>query len=193
MENCNIAETPMEANLKLPRNDDEQAVDATLFKQVVGSLRFICNTRIYINYVVGSVSRFMSKPKTSHLIATMRILRYLKGTKDYGLCFQRNSSNGTMELEGYSDSDWCGDKDDRRSTTGYWFSFGKSSISRSSKKQNIVALSSCEAEYVAAAQAVWLESLLEELKINYVKPMRLNVDNKSTIILAINPIAHGRS
>jgi hypothetical protein len=98
MENCNIAETPMEANLKLPRNDDEQAVDATLFKQVVGSLRFICNTRTYINYVVGSVSRFMSKPKTSHLIATMRILRYLKGTNDYGLCFQRNSSNGTMEL-----------------------------------------------------------------------------------------------
>jgi hypothetical protein len=193
MENCNIAETPMEANLKLPRNDDEQAVDATLFKQVVGSLRFICNTRPDINYAVGSVSRFMSKPKTSHLIAAKRILRYLKGTKDYGLCFQRNSSNGTMELEGYSDSDWCGDKDDRRSTTGYWFSFGKSSISRSSKKQNIVALSSCEAEYVAAAQAVWLESLLEELKINYVKPMRLNVDNKSTIILAINPIAHGRS
>jgi hypothetical protein len=197
MENCNIAETPMEANLKLSRNDDEQAVDATLFKQVVGSLRFICNTRPDINYAVGSVSRFMSKPKTSHLIAAKRILRYLKGTKDYGLCFQRNSSNGTMELEGYSDSDWCGDKDDRRSTTGYWFSFGKSSISWSSKKQNIVALSSCEAEYVAAAQAacqaVWLESLLEELKINYVKPMRLNVDNKSAISLAKNPIAHGRS
>ncbi|MCI36167.1 hypothetical protein A2U01_0057389 [Trifolium medium] len=95
----------------------------------------------------------MSKPKISHLIAAKKILRYLKGTKDYGLVFQRNNSNGSMELEGYSDSDWCGDKDDRRSTTGYWFSFGNSSISWSSKKQNIVALSSCKVEYVAAAQA----------------------------------------
>ncbi|KAK2352556.1 putative mitochondrial protein [Trifolium repens] len=197
MENCNEAETPMEANLKLSMSEDEQAVDATLFKQVVGSLRFICNTRPDINYAVGSVSRFMSKPKTSHLIAAKRILRYLKGTKDYGLAFPTSNNNSQIELEGFSDSDWCGDKDDRRSTLGYWFRFRNSPISWSSKKQSIVALSSCEAEYVAAAQAacqaVWLESLLEELKINYVKPMRLNVDNKSAISLAKNPIAHGRS
>ncbi|CAJ2653926.1 unnamed protein product [Trifolium pratense] len=197
MENCKAAETPMDANLKLSKNEDEQAVDATLFKQVVGSLRFICNTRPDINYAVGLVSRFMSKPKTSHLIAAKRILRYLKGTQDYGLAFPTSNSETQIELEGFSDSDWCGDKDDRRSTSGYWFRFRNSPISWSSKKQNIVALSSCEAEYVAAAQAacqaVWLESLLEELKINYVKPMRLNIDNKSAISLAKNPIAHGRS
>jgi hypothetical protein len=117
-------------------------VDATLFKQVVGSLRFICNTRPDINYDVGSVSRFMSNPKTPHLIAAKRILRYLKGTKEYGLNFPTSDTEGKMELEGFSDSDWCGDKDDRRSTYGYWFNFRNSPISWSSKKQNIVSLSS---------------------------------------------------
>ncbi|CAJ2634371.1 unnamed protein product [Trifolium pratense] len=197
MENCNEAETPMEANLKLSKSEDEQAVDATLFKQVVGSLRFICNTRSDINYVVRSVSRFVSKPKTSYLIAAKRILRYLKGTQDYGLAFPTSNNETQIEVEGFSDSNWCGDKDDRRNTSGYWFRFRNSPISWSSKKHNIVALSSCEAEYVAAAQAacqaVWPESLLEELKISYVKPMRLNADNKFVISLAKNPIAHGWS
>jgi hypothetical protein len=108
----------------------------------------------------------------------------LKGTQDFGLVFPKSKMESEIELEGFSESDWCGDKDDRRSTSGYWFRFRNSPISWSSKKQSIVALSSCEAEYVAAAQAtcqaVWLESLL-------------NVDNKSTISLARNPIAHGRS
>ncbi|GAU39052.1 hypothetical protein TSUD_396570 [Trifolium subterraneum] len=197
MEHCNEAETPMEANLKLSKGEDEQAVDATLFKQVVGSLRFICNTRLDINYAVGSVSRFMSNPKASHMVAAKRILRYLKGTKDFGLVFPTNNKESKIELEGFSDSDWCGDKDDRRSKSGYWFRFKNSPISWSSRKQSIVALSSCDAEYVAAAQAacqaVWLESLLDELKIKYVKPVKLNVDNKSAISLARNPIAHGRS
>ncbi|GAU33196.1 hypothetical protein TSUD_206550 [Trifolium subterraneum] len=197
MEHCNEAETPMEANLKLSKGEDEQAVDATLFKQVVGSLRFICNTRPDINYAVGSVSRFMSNPKASHMVAAKRILRYLKDTQDFGLAFPTSNKESKIELEGFSDSDWCGDKEDRRSTSGYWFRFKNSPISRSSRKQSTVALSSCEAEYVAAAQAacqaVWLESLLDELKIKYVKPVKLNVDNKSAISLARNPIAHGRS
>ncbi|GAU50842.1 hypothetical protein TSUD_232190 [Trifolium subterraneum] len=197
MEHCNEVETPIEANLKLSKGEDEQAVDATLFKQVVGSLRFICNTRPNINYAVGSVSRFMSNPKASHMVASKRILRYLKGTRDFGLAFPTSNKESKIELEGFSDSDWCGDKEDRRSTSGYWFRFKNSPISRSSRKQSIVALSSCEAQYVAAAQAacqaVWLESLLDELKIKYVKPVKLNVDNKSAISLARNPIAHGRS
>ncbi|GAU32293.1 hypothetical protein TSUD_63100 [Trifolium subterraneum] len=197
MEHCNEAETPMEANLKLSKGEDEQAVDATLFKQVVGSLRFICNTRPDINYAVGYVSRFMSNPKASHMVAAKRILRYLKGTQDFDLAFPTSNKESKIELEGFSDSDWCGDKEDRRSTSGYWFRFKNSLISWSSRKQSIVALSSCEAEYVAAAQAacqaVWLESLLDELKIKYVKPVKLNVDNKSAISLARNPIAHGRS
>ncbi|MCH82414.1 copia-type polyprotein [Trifolium medium] len=153
MENCNEAETPMEANLKLSKDETGQAVDATLFKQVVGSLRFICNTRPDINYAVGSVSRFMSNPKASHMVAAKRILRYLKGTQDFGLAFPTSKVGSQFELEGFSDSDWCGDKDDRRSTSGHWFRFRNSPISWSSKKQNTVALSSCEAEYIAAAQA----------------------------------------
>ena len=139
----------------------------------------------------------MDKPEQSHLVAAKRVLRYLKGTNDYGVLFPIQTGRSNHQLIGYSDSDWCGDKVDRRSTSGYVFKFMNAVISWSSKKQNIVALSSCEAEYVsasdAAQQMLWLESLLDELKVGYVKPVQLLVDNKSAISLAKNPVAHGRS
>lgn len=99
-------------------------------------------------------------------------------------------------LEAFSDSNWSGDAVERKSTSGYLFLFLKAPISWCSKKQMVVALSSCEVEYIAASQAacqiLWLESLLEELKIPYKKPAELFVDNKSSISLTKNPIAHGR-
>src|ERR1051325_2172980 len=97
----------------------------------------------------------------------------------------------------YSDSDWCGDKVDRRNTSEYLFKFLGGPISWRSKKQDVVALSTCEAEYiagaVAACQAVWLLNLLQDLKIKVNKPLKLMIDNKSAINLARNPVLHGRS
>lgn len=191
------AATPVETNSKLPFVESEEKVDATLYKQIVGSLRFVYNSRPDITFGVGLISRFMSDPRANHMIAAKRILRYLKGTADFGLLFPRAKEEVNGEIVAYSDSDWCGDQMDRKSTSGYFFRFLGAPISWCSKKQGVVDLSSSEAEYIAAAQAacqiLWLESLLEEMKIKHAKPVQLQVDNKSSISLARNPIALGRS
>lgn len=198
MQNCNSAETPAEINLKLDKGEGEPAADDTVFRQIVGSLRFICHTRPEISYAVGLVSRFMSNPRQSHLMAAKRVLRYLKGTQGYGVLFPHQEREGTgLQLVAYSDSDWCGDLLDRRSTMGYVFLICGAPVSWCSKKESVVALSTCEAEYIAACsaacQAVWLSTLLRDLKVAIGETVELQVDNKSAIDLAKNPVSHGRS
>lgn len=99
-------------------------------------------------------------------------------------------------IKAFSDSDWCGDKGERKSTQGYLFQFLNAPISWLSKKQDVVVFSLCETEYITSSQAtcqiLWLESLLEELKVEYKKLVQLYVDNKFSISLAKNPITHGR-
>lgn len=196
LQNCKAAVTPSETNNKLDSDSEGEDVDATTFKQMVGSLRYLCNTRLGICFSVGMVSRFMSKPKWSHYQAAVRILRYIKGTLKHGILFPSGSMTDS-ELRSYSDSDWCGDKVDRRSTFGYLFKFLGGPISWCSKKQPVVALSTCEAEYiageVAACQAIWLINLLQDLKIKVVLPLKLMINNKSAINLAKNLVLHGRS
>ena len=140
----------------------------------------------------------MEKPQEGHLIAVKRVLRYIKGTIDHGVLLPRKSKGNTeIEVHGYTDSDFSGDQDEKKSTAGYIFMIEGAPISWSSKKQSIVALSSCEAEYVAASyaacQAAWIEMLLEELRIMESKKIKLFVDNKSAINLANHPMSHGRS
>lgn len=173
MMNCNPANTPVETKLKLEKGGNEKAIDPTLYKQMVGSLRYLCNSRPDISYGVGLISRFMDDPRQSHLVAAKRIMRYLKGTLDYGILFPKEDQ-GEIELIGFSDADWCGDRVDRRSTTGYMFKLSNAPISWCSKKQPVVALSSCEAEYIAtsyaACQANWLDSLMKEIHIEMPGP-----------------------
>lgn len=168
-----------------------------MFRSLVGSLRYLCHSRLDICYPTGLVSRFMIKPLKPHLIAAKRVLRYIKGTLNYGILFPTAENNSEIELVGYSDSDWCGDKADRRSTSGYVFKCQGAPISWSSKKQTVVALSRCEVECVASSSAAcqvnWLESLLVEMMIEVKRPIRLLIDNKSAINLAKNPIAHGKN
>ena len=166
MEQSNSAITPAETGMKLEHNPDEEGVDLAVYRSIVGSLTYLCNTRPDLSFSVGVVSRYMQDPKVSHLLAVKRIMRYLHETEQFGVLL----SKGNEELVGYSDADWCGDITDRRSTVGYVFFLGKTPISWSSTKEPVVALSSCEAEYVAAfevaCQAIWLYSLLKELGIN---------------------------
>ncbi|XP_050876343.1 secreted RxLR effector protein 161-like [Lathyrus oleraceus] len=126
--NCKVVVTPTDTNHKLDFDFDGDDVDSTTFKQLVGSLRYLCNTRPDICYVVGMVSRFMSKPKWSHYQVVVRILRYIKRTMKYRVLFPSGAETGS-ELLSYSDFDWCGDKIDRRSTSGYLFKFLGSHIS----------------------------------------------------------------
>ena len=150
MMECNPTEMPVELNVKLVRSENEASVDGTLFRQIVGSLRFICHSRLGIAFSVGLVSRFMSDPRQPHLLVVKRILRYLKRTLGYGIIFSHQiKEDESLHLEAYSDFDWCGDLVDRRSTMGQVFLLSGSPISWSSKKQIVVALSTCEAEYIA--------------------------------------------
>ncbi|XP_058747163.1 secreted RxLR effector protein 161-like [Vicia villosa] len=159
-------------------------------------MRYLYNTKPGICYTIGMVSMFMSKPKWSHYQATVRILRYIKRTVKFGVLFP-SGSESESELMCYSDFDWCGDRVDRRSTSGYFFKYLGSLISWCSKKQHVFVLSTCEVEYIAGAlcpcQAVWLLNLLHDLNIKMSKPMKLMIDNKSVISLAKNPVLHERS
>ena len=194
MENCKQIDTPVNCGTKLSKFEEGELVDATLFKSLVGSLRYLTCTRPDILFGVGLVSRYMETPTTSHLKAAKRILRYIKGTIDFGLYY---STSNNFKLVGYSDSDWAGDVDDRKSTTGFLFYMGETTFTWSSKKQPIVTLSTCEAEYVAAnscvRHAIWLRNLLDELHMPQEDATEIYVDNKSALALAKNPVFHDRS
>ena len=194
MEHCNPVATPMELGTKLSKFEEGRSVEANLYQSLVGSLRYLTCTRPDIAYSVGVISRFMEDPKQTHWKAIKRILRYIQGTKTLGLFYSRTED---YKLQGYSDSDWCGDVDERKSTSGYLFFMGDTAFTWYSKKQPIVALSTCEAEYVAASycvcHAIWLRRLLSELRIPQQRSTEVCIDNKSAIELAKNPVHHERS
>lgn len=195
MSDCNSCCIPMDPRCKLSKHDEEPPVDASTYRSIIGSLRYLVNTRPDLAYSVGVVSRYMESPTTSHMNAVKQILRYVKGTLNLGIEYKKNQE--CEALIGYSDSDLGGDVDDRKSTTGIIFFLGENPITWVSQKQRIVALSSCEAEYIAATggtcQGIWLTKIIASLRgNNHVKPV-LRIDNKSAISLANNPVHHERS
>lgn len=192
---CNPMHTPMEARLKMSKNSQAEAVDATQYRSVVGSLRYLIHTRPDLSYSVGFVSRFMEKP-TAEMSAVKHILKYVKGTLNLGCCYSKGERS-KFQLIGYSDSDLGGDIDDRKSTIGVLSYLGKNPLTWASQKQKVVAMSSCEAEYVAAAsaacQGIWLARLLGELLDCEPEKWTLKIDNQSAIALGKNPVFHERS
>lgn len=195
MQGCNPTSIPMEPRSLLHKDADGNPIDATKYRRVIGCLRYLLHTRPDLSYAVGVASRFMERPTTMHLKAVKMILRYLKGTLDSGLVFA--SGSGSLDITGFTDSDLAGDMDDRRSTDGMAFYVNSSLVSWCSQKQKTVALSSCEAEFMAATaaacHALWLRALLSEMMGTEAKPVKLFVDNKSAIALMKNPVFHGRS
>jgi hypothetical protein len=125
---------------------------------------YLTATRPDLMYVVCLISRFMANPTEIHLQAAKRVFRYLKGTVNLGIFYQKE---GNRELLAYTDSDYAGDVDDRKSTSGYVFLLSEGAVSWSSKKQPVVTLSTTEAEFVAATscacQGVWMRRVLEKL------------------------------
>ncbi|CAI0405434.1 unnamed protein product [Linum tenue] len=148
-------------------------------------------------YSVCLLSRFMESPTRQHQLAAKRVLRYLKGTTKSGIWYKR--LGGESRLLGYTDSDYAGDVDDRRSTSGYVFFLAGGAISWASKKQPVVTLSTTEAEFIAAAycvaHCVWLKRILESLGWNSSSEGCTTIlcDNSSAIKLSKNPVLHGRS
>jgi hypothetical protein len=195
MESANAVKNPIVPGTRLSKNEGGVRVDETLFKQVVGSLMYLTVTRPDLMYSVSLISRFMSSPTMSHWLTAKRILRYLKGTTDFGILYKKGESR--LSLMAFTDSDYAGDLDDRRSTSGFVFMMGSGAVSWSSKKQTVVALSTTEAEYIAAAlcacQCVWLRRVTEKLGIEEKSGTVIMCDNSSTIQLSKNPVFHGKS
>ncbi|KAJ9565985.1 hypothetical protein OSB04_001951 [Centaurea solstitialis] len=194
MQDCNPTQCPIEPGLKLTKAADEPEVEATHYRKLVGCLRYLVHTRPDLAYSVGVVSRYMQSPRESHARAIKQILRYLRGTTSFGIKYERCKD---LKLLGYSDSSHNVDIDDGRSTTGHVFYLGNSPITWCSQKQDTVALSSCEAEFMAATaaacQAIWLRELLAELTGMKKQKVLIRIDNKSAIALSKNPVFHGRS
>jgi Reverse transcriptase (RNA-dependent DNA polymerase) len=147
MENCNPIATWMELGRKLSRYDEGDEVDVNLYRSLIRNLRYLTCTRPDIMFT----SQYMESPKTSHWKATKMILRYVRGTVDLGLHYSKTNN---FKLTGYSDGDWYGDIDDRKSTSGSAFYVGDTVFTWLSKKQAIITLSTCEAEQVAALLCV---------------------------------------
>jgi hypothetical protein len=143
MENCNPVGTPTEPGLKLSNDLDGERVDSTYFKQIVGLLMYLTATRPDIMYAVCLINRYMERTTELHLRAAKRVFRYLKGTIDFGIFYKKNE--GPI-LSSFTNSDFAGDLDDRRSTSGHVFMMGSGVISWASKKQQVVTLSTTEAE-----------------------------------------------
>ncbi|KAK2966883.1 hypothetical protein RJ640_028893 [Escallonia rubra] len=194
MYGCKSVGTPLVVDQKLIREDGSGDVNASLFRSLVGSLLYLSATRPDIMYATSLLSRFMLKPSRIHYGAAKRVLRYIQGTLDFGIMYKKNEK---LQLSGFCDIDWAGSVDDMRSTSGYAFSLGSGMFSWASKKQQTVAQSSAEAEYVAAAvatsQAIWLRRILGDMGEEQAEATTLMCDNKSAIAMTKNPGNHCRT
>jgi hypothetical protein len=184
--------TPMALNGHLDLTEEGKSVDQKVFRSMIGSLLYLCAYRPDIMLSVCRCARFQANPKECHLMAVKRISRYLVHTPNLGLWYPKGS---TFDLLVYYDSDYVGCKVDRKSTTGTFHFLGRSLVSWSSKKQNSVALSTAEAEYVAAsaccAQLLWMKQTLSDYGCEFSK-ISLLCDNESAIKIANNPVQHTR-
>ncbi len=193
LEDAKQISTPMGTNGNLDSDASGNMVDQKLYRSMIGSLLYVTASRPDVMFSVCLCARFQSSPRESHLTATKRILRYLKSTPNVGLWYPKGSN---FELIGYSDSDYAGCKVDRRSTSGTCQFLGRSLVSWSSKKQNSVALSTAEAEYISAgsccAQLLWMKATLSDYGIKY-KDVPLFCDNESAIKMTQNPVQHTRT
>jgi hypothetical protein len=121
MQDCRPMSTPMVTNWKKIDASKSEVVDPTLYKQLIGSLMYLVNTRPDICFVVNTLSQFMVEPKCAHWVAAKHVLRYLHGTVEYGLSYIHRDG---VKLVGYSDVDWAGNTDDKKNTSGCCFSLG---------------------------------------------------------------------
>ncbi|PKA65558.1 Retrovirus-related Pol polyprotein from transposon TNT 1-94 [Apostasia shenzhenica] len=194
MQNSKPIATPLDANEKLKMEDGAKKVDGVIFRSLVGSLMYLTHTRPDIMQSVSMISRFMSSPSILHYAAAKRILRYLNGTRKLGIKYAKEFKSS---LIGFSDSDWAGSIDDRKSTSAYIFCIGTNVIAWSSRKQQTVALSLAEAEYSAAAEAaceaVWLRRILEDIGQKQEDPTVIYCDNMSAIAMSKNLVLHART
>ncbi|KAK2428718.1 putative mitochondrial protein [Trifolium repens] len=193
MDNATHKRTPAPTHLKLTKDEKGISVDQSLYRSMIGSLLYLTASRPDITYAVEVCARYQADPKVSHLTQVKRILKYVNGTSDYGIMYS-HCENST--LYGYCDADWARSADDRKSTSGGCFFLGTNLISWFSKKQNCVALSTAEAEYIAAgsscSQLVWMKQMLKEYDVEQ-DALTLYCDIMSAINILKNPVQHSKT
>jgi hypothetical protein len=199
MQHARPVSTPLE-DARLHKQDDSIPVDnarRSLYQSIVGSLMWCAmSARPDMAFTVGYLSRFNSNPSEQHLQAAKRALAYIRKTTELVLTLGGTGS-GKGRLIGYCDSDYAGDLETRRSTTGFVFKYRNSVIAWGSTRQATVATSTCEAEYMALTEAVkeaiWLRRILTELDKDYCGATQLYCDNQGALALADNPGKHKRT
>ena len=161
------ASTPMSSSTKLNVDSSRVEVSSTLYRSIIRSLLYLTASRPDIAFSVGVCARYQVAPKESHLTVVKRIIRYVNGAPDYGLWYSKDSN---ACLAGYSDANWAGIVDDRKSTSGGYFYLKNNLVYWMSKKQNSVSLSTAKAEYIAVGscctQLLWMKKLLHDYGIS---------------------------
>ncbi|KAK6145353.1 hypothetical protein DH2020_022173 [Rehmannia glutinosa] len=179
--------TPMATNVKIDKDEKGKSVDESKYRGMIGSLLYLTASRPDILHAVCLCARFQGNPKEFHMSVVKRIFRYLKGTIQYGLFYPKNEN---FSLKGYSDSDYAGNIDDRKSTSGSCQFLGDCLVSWFSKKQNCVSLSTAKAEYISAAfcctQLLWMKQTLVDYKCSF-ENIPIFCDNISAINIAQKP------
>ncbi|KAJ0602472.1 putative RNA-directed DNA polymerase [Helianthus annuus] len=191
---CKPCHTPVDTSNKMSASDGTPLPDGSLYRSLAGALQYLTITRPDLSYVVQQICLFMHAPRDTYFAFMKRVLRYIHGTIDLGLRFTASSSHS---LVAYSDADWGGCPDTRRSTSGYCIFLGDNLISWSSKRQQTISQSSAEAEYKAVTNVVpeasWGRNLLLELQSPPTKATVVFCDNISAVYLSSNPVQHQRT
>jgi hypothetical protein len=186
--------TPMETNLKLMVDTSSELVDATLYRHIIGSMMYLMNTRPDICFDVNTLSQYLVEPRHVHLIVTKHVMRYLKGTLDYGLFY---IGDHDFRLYGYTDSDWAGSASNRKRTSGCCFNLESAMTSWKSRKKSSIVLSTVEAKYItafsASCEAMCLQKLLTGLFDLEMEATVILCDNQSCIKMIENLVFHDKS
>ncbi|XP_055922701.1 uncharacterized protein LOC129953476, partial [Eupeodes corollae] len=194
MNNCKTAATPIENGLHL-QNDDGNNLSSQPYRELIGCLTYASQTtRPDLCASTNYFSRFQNCFTDEHFMYAKRILRYIQGTSDMKMVYRRDSEADI--LTGYADSDWAGDKNDCKSTSGYVFKVFGNTVSWLSQKQPTISLSSTEAEYLALAKCIceakWLRCLLKEIGHPCNSPTTIFEDNQACIKVAEESRDHKR-
>jgi hypothetical protein len=188
---CKSMNTPMETKLKLLVDTSSELADDTLYKQIIGSLMYLMNTRPNICFLVNTFSQFLVEPKRVHLVAAKHVMRYLKGTLDFSLSY---NGDHDFRLSGYTDLDWAGSVSDRKSTSSCCFSLWSAMISWQSRKQSSISLSMTKTKYIVACssscESIWLRKLLTGLFDLEMEATMILCDNQSCIKMTENHVFH---
>jgi hypothetical protein len=196
MSKCKTVGTPlpMSEQYSAYKGTPLDTKEATRYRSIVGALQYLTLTRPDISFSVNKVCQFLHNPTSVHMMAVKRILRYIQGTIKWGIHFLKGSS---LMVSAFSDADWAGCPDDRRSTRGFAVYVGSNLVSWCAKKQPTVSRSSTEAEYKsmanATAEIIWVQTILRELGVSGPKEARLWCDNLGATYLSANLVFHART